>query len=198
MPNQEYLFAILGIATTASIILLCFALLMKTRRVRQLNLSILNLRESLEEMDEQAKLIVRTDLELNKTHEELDKRINCLFALQRISYDLSRTLDQEEIFLRLSPERVQEIGFSKAIIFENDAAPEALKHQIGFSEEELSSIKNEFSRKNILKIIREESRAVSSIPGESVKNNETAKTILNITKLESFVIAPILKKDGFY
>ena len=198
MPNQEYIFAILGIATTSTIILLSFAFMVKTRRIKQLNLNIFNLRKSLEEMDEQAKLIVRTDLELNKTHEELDKRINCLFALQRISYDLSRTLDQKEIFLRLSPERVQEIGFSKAIIFENDAAPGALKHQIGFSEEELSLIKNEFSRKNILRIIKEANRAVSSIPGEGAENNETAKTILNITKLDSFVIAPILKKDGFY
>ena len=198
MPNQEYIFAIMGIATTASIILLCFALLMKTRRVRQLNLSILNLRESLEEMDEQAKLIVRTDLELNKTHEELDKRINCLFALQRISYDLSRTLDQKDIFLRLSPEHLQEIGFSKAIIFENDAASKALKHQIGFSEEELSSIENEFTRENIFKLIKEQNRALSSIPGDRAENNETSKTILSLTKLDSFVIAPILKKDGFY
>ena len=76
MPNQEYLFAILGIATTSSIILLSFALIVKTRYIKQLNLTIRNLRGSLEEMDEQAKLIVRTDLELNKTHEELDKRIN--------------------------------------------------------------------------------------------------------------------------
>jgi len=121
MPNQEYLFAILGIATTSSIILLSFALMVKTSRIKQLNLNIFNLRGSLEEMDEQAKLIVRTDLELNKTHEELDKRIDCLFALQRISYDLSRTLDQKDIFLRLSQENLQEIGFSKAIILEEAA-----------------------------------------------------------------------------
>ena len=198
MLNQEFLFTILETAITSSIILLSFALMLKIRRVKQLNLNIVNLRESLEEMDEQAKLIVRTDLELNKTHEELDKRIDCLFALQRISYDLSRTLDQKDIFLRLSPERLQEIGFSKAIILENDAASEALKHQIGFSEEELSSIKNEFNRKNIFRMIKEGNRAVSSIPGDGEENNETAKTILGLTKLDSFVIAPILKKDGFY
>lgn len=198
MPDSEYIFAILGIATTSSILLLSFALMVKTRRIKQLNLTIFNLRASLEEMDEQAKLIVRTDLELNKTHEELDKRIDCLFALQRISYDLSKTLDQKDIFLRLSPERLQEIGFSKTIIFGNETASDELKHQIGFSEEEVSSIKNEFNRKNIFRIIKEGNRAVSSIPGNEEDAKEIAQAILDITKLDSFVITHILKKNGFY
>jgi exonuclease VII small subunit len=41
------------------------------------------LNESFAELDEQAKLIVKTDLELNKAQEELDKRLNGLDALQK-------------------------------------------------------------------------------------------------------------------
>jgi len=64
-------FMLLG--SLIAIIALAALLFFKLKKARQLELEAEMLRRSLDEMDEQAKLIVRTDMELNKTQEELDK-----------------------------------------------------------------------------------------------------------------------------
>ncbi len=76
---SEYLINILGIASLLTIISLAIVLVYKMEVIRRVQATVNNLKRSLDEMDEQAKLIVRTDMELNKTQEELDKKINgCL------------------------------------------------------------------------------------------------------------------------
>ena len=72
---------------------------------------------SFHELDEQAKLIVKTDLELNTAQEELDKRLNGLDALQKTSRELSTTLDESEIFQRLNQSVLTELGLEKFLIF---------------------------------------------------------------------------------
>lgn len=198
MLNQEYLFLLLGLASMLAIILLALTLLMKLHQLKQLNQTVLYLKKSLEEMDEQAKLIVRTDLELNKTQEELDKRINGLYALQRISQDLSKTLNQEEIFDRINQEHIREIGFQKAVVFTKKAVEKPyLSHQIGFNEEFAKHIEDEFSRENFYDIIKEKNHAFSSV-SKAPELQKIIKAIVTITKLDSFIISPISQKDGFY
>ena len=146
--NQVFIFTLLGLLSMAVIILLAFALMMKMRRMEELNKIIAELKKSLDEMDEQAKLIVRTDLELNKTYEELDHRLGALYALQRISRELSRTLDQNQIFRVLRQEHLQEIGFEKMLILssrQNNSALQ-LRHQLGFSQEEAAGIEKSLNQ----------------------------------------------------
>ena len=57
----------------------------KSEKITQLQASVRKLKQSFNDLDEQAKLIVKTDLELNKAQEELDKRLGGLDALQKIS-----------------------------------------------------------------------------------------------------------------
>lgn len=71
---SQGLFNMLGLASVIAIISLAFALAIKIEKIKQLGSSIEKLKKSLEETDEQAKLIVRTDIELNKAQEELDKK----------------------------------------------------------------------------------------------------------------------------
>ena len=65
-----------------SIGVLIYILIGKYEQLRQLQNTVKKLRNSFHELDEQAKLIVKTDLELNKAHEELDRRFSGLDALQ--------------------------------------------------------------------------------------------------------------------
>jgi len=73
-------------------------LLSKVQKLKENDKQIEALKASLEEMDEQAKLIMRTDMELNKTQEELDKKISGLNILQKLSRDISTTLEEKQIF----------------------------------------------------------------------------------------------------
>ncbi|MCM8793634.1 MAG: hypothetical protein NC898_04120, partial [Candidatus Omnitrophica bacterium] len=56
------------------------------------------LRQAYNELDEQAKLIVRTDLQLNKIQQELDKKINGLYTLHEMGRNINMTFDVEEVF----------------------------------------------------------------------------------------------------
>ena len=196
ISSQEFIFNLFGIASMLTVILLSLTIVTKSQRINQLEQTIAFLKKSLEEMDEQAKLIVRTDLELNKTQEELDKRVNGLYALQQISQDISRTLNQEEIFSRITQEYIERIGFQKGIIFaENNTAQPCLKQAIGFEEEEIPEIEQELLRENIYGLIKEKNTPLSSLSQEE-DTRAVTRAIIAITKLDSFVIAPISKKDG--
>ena len=81
--------------------LLLVFLIQKSAELAEAQAKIGKLMRSFHEIDEQAKLIVKTDLELNKAQEELDKRLNGLEALQKTSRFISTTQDENEIFGRL-------------------------------------------------------------------------------------------------
>ena len=194
-----FIFTLLGLLSMAVIILLAFALMMKMRRMEELNKIIAELKKSLDEMDEQAKLIVRTDLELNKTYEELDHRLNALYALQRISRELSRTLDQNQIFRVLRQEHLQEIGFEKMLILssrQNNSALQ-LRHQLGFSQEEAAGIEKSLNQGKTPLLINQITATFSSAQ-KANKDNPLNPALKQACGLDSFVVLPILKKSGHF
>ena len=197
MPGHEFLMTLLSfigmLAVAATLGLILFT---KLQLVKRLNNTISYLKKSLEEIDEQAKLIVRTDLELNKIQEELDKKISSLYALQRISQDISKTLDQNEIFRRISEAHIREIGFQKALVFmENESGPPQLRHQIGFNEQDAIDIEHKFIQERIFGLLKERAVAFSSICAKP-DIRKLIFSIINITKLNSFVVSPISRKEG--
>ena len=89
----------------------------KLEKLNRARAELKALKRSLDEMDEQAKLIVRTDMELNKTQEELDKKITGLYALHNLSRAVSTTLEEKQIFNMVDSTYLQDLGFQKACAF---------------------------------------------------------------------------------
>ena len=92
MGASEYIINALGIAGVITVMVLAMVLSLKMKKAKDLETENEKLKKSLDEMDEQAKLIIRTDIELNKTQEELDKKVNNLYVLQGLSRAISTTL----------------------------------------------------------------------------------------------------------
>src|SRR5689334_19402920 len=78
-----------------------FYLLNKIEEIKILKTAHDKLMRSFNDLDEQARLIVKTDLELNKAQEELEKRLQGLNTLQKFSRDISKTLDAKEVFQKI-------------------------------------------------------------------------------------------------
>ncbi len=197
MAFNESLINTLGIATVATIFALITAYIFKMERIKQLRALVDNLKKSLDEMDEQAKLIVRTDMELNKTQEELDKKITGLYALQRISRTISTSLEESQIFQMIGPAHLEELGFEKACAFLwNDKEQDfSIKLSIGYFEDEIKTIKAFVGSDKLtyLDLIRNEKTISSvSIP----KSTLLREKLNNIFKVNDFVISPILPKEG--
>jgi signal transduction histidine kinase len=166
-------------------------------RLRQLQSSVDNLKRSLDEMDEQAKLIVRTDMELNKTQEELDKKLTGLYALQRLSRAIATTLEENQIFKMIKSTYLEDLGFEKACGFLwNDKEKNFVIHlNIGYFEEEINEIKSLVdSDKHMYLNLMKDEKALSPI---SIAQDAVLIDKINrIFKVDSFVISPILPKEG--
>jgi len=196
MLNLEYLFNMLGLASLMTTAILAFILILKIDQIKQLQVTADKLKKSLEEMDEQAKLILRTDMELNKTQEELDKKIITLYALHRLSRSISTTLEENQIFKRIEPAYLEEFGFEKACAFLwSDKENKFIPHlNVGYLEDEIDNIRNHIdSDKNwYLDLIKTE-KTISSI---SMPTADLKDKISNIFTVNFFVISPILPKEG--
>ncbi len=195
MLDSENLFNVLGVAGMFIIISLATTLAWKIQRLKQIQSLVDKLKKSLDEMDEQAKLIVRTDMELNKTQEELDKKITGLYALQRLSRAISTTLEKNQIFKRINVGYLEDIGFEKALgfLWGPQEKEFLLCLNIGYMEDEVKTL-NAYINSNqnqYLSLIRNE-KTVSSISLDTLTKDNLKRAFA----VRSFVISPILPKEG--
>lgn len=182
-----------GLAIVSIVAFFLFIIINKNDKIDQLNESVTRLRKSFDELDEQAKLIVKTDLELNKTQEELDRRLNSLDALQKTSRMISTTLDEKEIFQRLDRSLMSNLGFERSLIFIYDAN-KTLQPKIvhGFSEENLRIIAPQLTKDSTLTQAIREGQSLSSITA----SKQRQEAITRIFETEHFIISPILSQNG--
>jgi len=194
---MEQLINLLGIASVITIFILSIVIILKMGKINELKALVESLKRSLDEMDEQAKLIVRTDMELNKTQEELDKKVTGLYALQRLSRTISTTLEEGQIFRMVEPIYLEELGFEKtcAFLWNNKEQRFALQLNIGYVEDELKSIKSfaDSNKETFLDLIRNEKTISSiSIPKDTLLREQ----FTGVFKVTDFVVSPILPKEG--
>jgi signal transduction histidine kinase len=191
--SAEYLVLALG----AALIIMAVMFFAKIEKARELEAVISNLKKSLDEMDEQAKLIVRTDMELNKTQEELDKKISGLYALQRLSRSISTTLEETQIFKMIETADLADLGFEKACGFLWDVKNNTflLQVNIGFQEAEIAAIKTAVGadKDRYLEMMKHE-KTVSSISG--LINDAFRERISALFKAAHFIVSPIIPKEG--
>ena len=113
----DTLLYIFGPSAIIAAVILYVALVVKSETVRKLQNALKNLQQTYDDLDKQAKLIIKTDLELHNAQGELDKKISGLYTLQKISHILSTTLDENEIFTKISTAHLTELRFEKAVSF---------------------------------------------------------------------------------
>ena len=74
------------------------------------------LQEAYNQLDQQAKLIIRTDFNLHRTQEELDRRLAFLMALQQLGRRLQVSLRPSEVYSKLDADSITHFGFSKGAL----------------------------------------------------------------------------------
>lgn len=184
---------IICVITGLLFLFMIFALMIKSEQIAQLRRSLLKLKHSFLELDEQAKLIVKTDLELNKAQEELDKRLSSLDALQKTSRLISTSLDENEIFARLDQALMDDLGFEKSMILTYGES-KILKNRVnfGFSEEEINIILSNLENNEMFINTLHDSSTFSSVNSAT----EIRKLINGLFNVEHFIISPILTQNG--
>jgi len=179
-----FIFIIFGI--------LVFLLIGKSEQVGQLVRSLTKMKKSFNELDEQAKLIVKTDLELNRVHEESERRLKGLDALQKTSRLISTTLDEKEILNRIGKSLMTELGFERSLILIYDNNKELQgRVNFGFSAEELPVIISNLAKEKDLLSTLIEGNTLSSVTAPK----QRIETINSLFDVEHFVLSPILTQN---
>ena len=189
------LFVFLGICALFAI--LGVSLLNKVQRIKELSNRVDALNFSLEEMDEQAKLIIRTDMELNKAQEELDKKISGLDTLQKLSREISTTLEEKQIFNKINNQYVEELGFEKSLAFLWKTLEREfhLYLSIGYNQDESLKIKDDLNlNKDYFLDLIKSGATISSefLPEGSLSKNKINQLFI----VRSFIICPVLAQEG--
>jgi signal transduction histidine kinase len=170
-----------------------FFLINKNTDLRELRTAFDKIMTSFDELDEQAKLIVKTDLELNKAQEELDRRLAGLNTLQKLSRRMSMTLDENEIFQRIDPALVSELGFSRAFAGTYDEDGKLIpRSSIGFESKKVESLAKELGADQSFLNALKNGLTFSSL-GSSQK---TRAFITHLFDTEHFILAPMLTQRG--
>lgn len=187
------LFSVIGFSALGAIVILALLLVNKTDQVKELQNALKKLKLSFNNLDEQAKLILKTDLELNQAQEELDKRLISLDALQRTSRLISTTLDEEEIFRRLDKSLMLQLGFEKILVIIFDADRKLQPKVInGFPKEKVSQICQQLTEDPEFRPLLQDGRSISSATASKQKKTKVAETF----GIGHFIVSPILTQDG--
>lgn len=153
------------------------------------------LEDIIKQLDEQAKIIIKTDLALNKVQEELDKKITGLYTLHELGKKINSTLNIDELFLLINKPLIQKLSFSKAIIMlkDNDSESVAVKTSIGYSGDNIERIRKEINKGNIANALFKKSGFV--LVNRDLEKIENEDFLMDIFKTESFLTVPIVAKD---
>lgn len=196
MHEYESIVNLLGMISLGAIISLAVTLAIKMARLKQLASTLENLQRMLDEMDEQAKLIVRTDMELNKAQEELDKKVSSLYALQKLSRAISTSLEETQIFKMIELPSLEELGFEKACgaIWDKNENKFSLNLNLGYSPDEAKTIHTEINNNGDFYLtVMSDKRTVSTL---SLKDSTRNDQIIQTFNVAAFVLCPILPKEG--
>jgi len=162
---------------------------------RNMQNSIKALKNAYNELDEQAKLMAQTDLELNKIQEELDKKITGLYTLHEWGNKADQTFSISELLDPITKDFVSKLGFQKAmIVIINEKLKQLqLRKAINYSSQLTQKIEKEINQKTLFTKLL--SKAETLLISKVNSHDPSEKQLGDILGLSSFVITPILQQD---
>ncbi len=181
------LFLVVGISALA------YILIGKMEEHKELKSSFDKIMRSFNELDEQAKLIVKTDLELNKAQEELDRRLTGLNSLQKLARTMSMTMDELEIFQKIDKSVATDMGFSRMLVLTCDAPTDfTLRVNIGTDPAKAQSATAELMQDQQFLAALQSGTTFSSLSS----SEKTRARIIELFETEHYILSPLLTQRG--
>lgn len=176
------------------IIVLIFYSLERKRRIESEEKSR-RLEDIIKQLDEQAKIIIKTDLALNKVQEELDKKITGLYTLHELGKKINATFNIEDLFGLINKPLVSKLGFSKALIMLRDETSGIIvtKTSIGYHDDEIKRIEKELNKGPVASPLFKKGGFL--LVNRDLEKIEYEDRLSDIFKTASFLTAPIVAKD---
>ena len=193
------IFSFLSLLSWIVLLIITAKFIDKKEENKRIKASLAKLEGAFKDLDEQARLIVKTDLELNKTQEELDKKISSLYTLHKLSRAMSTTLIEEEILQRIEDSLILELGFERCLVLFLKDSQLISKLNVGYSDKELQNVQSQFANvledRHLESLLFEKSLCASSVKLETDK--QLLNRVSSCLGLASFIICPIKTQEEF-
>ncbi len=154
-----------------------------------------HLEKSYRELDKQTGLILRTDFELRKAQEELDKRIEGLTLLHELGGSINRSSNVEETLGQLTTSFISKFGFEKSlIVLFGEGRESAGSHaRVGYSEKEARAIQTRLLEDQGMREFLQAGKLLRV--NRNGKSNPLSQKLLEVFRSPSFILVPLLVKE---
>ncbi len=161
-------------------------LMQKNQAISLLRRRLAYLENTIRELDEQAKLIIKSDMELKLYQQEIDDKLNKLTLIRNLIVSSIHTLDREKIFFQINEKVINDLGFKKGVILDYNNWD--IKINVGFEPDEVMEIKNILQyKKDLIK----ETQLIRP-------DNENYKQLLSLLGTNEVLITPIKVRQNIY
>lgn len=181
----------MGVSIIGALLYLAF----KAESARRKVANLTGLQDAYDQLDQQAKLIIRTDLELHRTQEELDRQLASLMSLHQLGQRLQVNLRPDEVFSKVDASVVANFGFSKGLLGMcrsfNDLEWCSL---VGISQADADVLKAHIVKSQLLK--QTLTNPAPAILQGATSSNPAHRTLLEQLGVPVAVVAGIMTEDG--
>lgn len=183
--------------TILALIIAILFILYYSERARRIEFEKSNkkLQDAINQLDIQAKIIIKTDMALNKAQEDLDRKITGLYTLHELGKKVNSTFNIENLFSLINQPFVFKLGFSKSLVMLKDEHSELLvtKSSIGYSDAEIKTIETELNKTKFVSFLFKKEKPM--LVNRDTENISRGYDLLDILNTESFITAPITARN---
>jgi len=168
------------------IVALVFYIMGKMQIISILKRRVSYLEKTLRDLDQQTKLIIKSDMELKLQQQEIEDTLNKLTLIKDIITSSVQALDQEKLLSSINQKALSYLGFTKGLLLKFKDLE--LITKIGFADNEVDTIIN------ILKYKQEVIKEVRLLP----ESSELYKRLSDELQTKDILVAPIKARKHAY
>ncbi len=154
-------------------------LVQKTQSISILKSELLHLNATIQDLDQQAKLIIKSDMELQLYQQKIEDELNKLSLIKNMITSSINILDREKLFLQINEKVINDIGFKKGLILNFDELDAIVN--INFEPHQIQSLKT------ILKYKKGFIKRLQFLSSDS----DLYKELINVLQCKDILVAPI-------
>ena len=190
--DASSIFIVVSVILLIALIAVIFFLVSKNDAFRELKNAYDKIMQTFDELDQQAKLIVKTDLELNKAQEELDRRLVGLNTLQKLARKMNASRDENEVFQWINEPFITALGFSRALVLTYGDDKKLMgRAAIGLEPKKATAIPDVLLKNDALLDPLQEGTTLSSLSS----SQKIRSLIVQIFDTEHFILTPLLSQQ---
>lgn len=130
------------------IVFLIFYIVGKLNSATNLKKSLGRANRTIQNLDQQAKLIIKSDMELKLSQQEIESELTKLTMIKNLLISSIHALDKDTIFSSINEETINVLGFKKGLVI--DLREDKEKFNVGFDPADSELFKKVFSHKKEL------------------------------------------------